>query len=665
MKRGLLCLVVLIVNLQAVEPDKLLDELRTEMRALAKQTEGGDNVAATPQHYRIESLFAQLPTGDLLREEILQQALQILEQIRATKFSDKVDELCDSLISGLRDRAAKKQMEVKESFEASLRKSLTAGLNATNPKELDAPLQELARLQKEVAALSYRGDARPMANAEAISAAEQVLTMIQDAMLDTPNPSGARGGDASERLKSAARSYGRSLGDVIPRSELLGKLNAIAARIAPGPQARPLSRQEFEKEVAKIFAGLKTLDDMGSSLTRIDEMIAQQREMNGYNSDSGLIYQLRAYRRAYEDLGAGTATSITLASSSSSGADSQEILKPMKELLVKFALTRILGVSGDLAPKEDESIAAYLHRTLNESLRTSNWQLMASVIDAAQTMNLSSIVSTSDSSALRQFLAGINQERAQQYSGAVCSYLSALKTGSQAIPVEEIGKKLQAIKGQHPQDYGAGMELANASPQSAAFYRSMVGNPPGVPVTRPPGSPITLAIPAAETTAENKKKEVRPPPDPNDKPKRDNSPELVKELEHLKEQFTKAGDLQTAISAESLINALSRATKEATSGIPLEEMTDRQFRHWLSTVTISEVNSPYGNKFTFEGGVLTSIRPGLTVPRSHPSGTVSVGKLLVPFTDTSATITIDQSLKKAKVAYNPGETYQAAITPRK
>lgn len=636
MKRLVFCLVACSAVVWSAEPDKLLESLRAEMRAVGNSDAKGDSEGGRSRVHRIESFLSALSAGDPLGDEMQAQTLQAIEQIRAASLSEKINEISGSLAAQLRDRITKKQKELKERLDTTLRKALNDALKAASAKELDEPLRELARLQKDLMLLGYRSDVRLMVNSETVSTVEQIVTMIQDAMLAASNPSAVRGRDAIERLKSAPGNYGRNLGDLIPRSEFLEKLGAISARIMPGQQAKPLARQEFEDRVRDIFSRVKNLDDMDPALTAIDELIAQQREVNGYTSDSGVIYQLRSYRRTYDDLRAGAATSLSFASSSSSDAQSQEVLRPVRDRLVKFALTRVLGVSGDLAPKQDETVATYLHRMLDTAYRTSDWQLMANVLDAAQSMGLTSIVSTNNGLALRQFLAGVNQERARQYSGAVSSYLSALRTGSQSIPVEKIGEKLQEIKAQHPQDYESGVQLANAPAPLPGYYRSTVGYPPGYPPgfsTPGSSSPAsTLQVPPVATDVPGGKKKAGPNP---------SSAGPAKE-EKVESAPGKGGGAIT----------------------PLGELNDRQFKEWLSTVIISEVESPYGNNYTYENEVLKSIRPGLNSARFHPTATIERGKLIVPFTDSNATITIDPSMKKARVSYSTGGDYPAAITPK-
>jgi hypothetical protein len=141
----------------------------------------------------------------------------------------------------------------------------------------------------------------------------------------------------------------------------------------------------------------------------------------------------------------------------------------------------------------------------------------------------------------------------------------------------------------------------------------------------------------------------------------------VKELEKMKLDFTKAGDLNAALAADELIKAVSAPATPASGKTPasLADMNERQFKKWLSTVTITEIDSPFGNQYTYVNDVVTTTKAGATGPRTHPIATIEVGKLIVPFTSTTATILIDPSLTKAQVSFTTGGTFKAAITPRK
>ena len=71
---------------------------------------------------------------------------------------------------------------------------------------------------------------------------------------------------------------------------------------------------------------------------------------------------------------------------------------------------------------------------------------------------------SNDSEGLKAFVARQNQEAAAQYSLAVMSYQTALKSGSDLVPSKVIGERLAAIQTTHPRDFDTGMERFLAPP---------------------------------------------------------------------------------------------------------------------------------------------------------------------------------------------------------
>lgn len=126
----------------------------------------------------------------------------------------------------------------------------------------------------------------------------------------------------------------------------------------------------------------------------------------------------------------------------------------------------------------------------------------------AKTPSRISVTSSSDSSALTQFLAGLNQEKAKQYSLAVASFQAALKTGSQIVSPELIGEHLEAIRAQYPTEFEKGVQIALNPPQPtpdpryispAGIPYGLSARPPWVESRMPPSPEVTVAVPAKPT----------------------------------------------------------------------------------------------------------------------------------------------------------------------
>ena len=134
----------------------------------------------------------------------------------------------------------------------------------------------------------------------------------------------------------------------------------------------------------------------------------------------------------------------------------------------------------------------------------------------------------------------------------------------------------------------------------------------------------------------------------------------LQELQKLKAEYTKAGDLKSAVATEDLISSLSLVPGAPdAANVTLGDMTLIQFKNWLTGVKIMETTG-FMNTYTFDGTTFNSEKKE-SGPRKHPDVIIEVGRIFVPFTSTNATILIDRNLNKAKVTYSTGEKIEADI----
>lgn len=134
----------------------------------------------------------------------------------------------------------------------------------------------------------------------------------------------------------------------------------------------------------------------------------------------------------------------------------------------------------------------------------------------------------------------------------------------------------------------------------------------------------------------------------------------LQELQKLKAEYTKAGDLKSAVATEDLISSLSLVPGAPNAAnVPLGDMTLVQFKNWLTGVKIMETTG-FMNTFTFDGTTFSSEKKE-TGLRKHPDVIIEVGRIFVPFTSTNATILIDRNLNKATVNYSTGGKIEADI----
>ncbi|TLD69190.1 hypothetical protein FEM03_19005 [Phragmitibacter flavus] len=499
------------------EPAKLLESLKLQLASElkeGKEKKQGDDIRLD----RADSILAQLSAEQLGMEERQSEVLQSLEEVQRLVGPTKTGAICRELIKEMKELRTKRMQLLKEKLDSTIRTSLVSGLDATKAADLDGPIFEILKSEKEIAYSSQRmGDERVLFNRDALQAVRQILTSIQDGFLAVEGSAKrvSRDNHPARQILSNSSSAVSQLTEFMPRSELLTKLQEVAERIYPALQSRSLSQSEVEKQIGDIADGVNQLEDLDGAIENIDELIRQQRELGGYYGDTGLSSQLRNYRRNYEDFQAGIGVSISFSSHESSSG--MQGLTRVRDLLAKFALGRLLRAPADMVIGEDESSEQFLHRVLEKARSTSDWTLMSRVIDVAVTMRIQSVATTSDSSAMKQFLGANNLERAGQYQGAVAGYLQVLRSGSQLVSAEVIGKMLDDIKKNHPQAYEAGTQQAvTVSPSGAASsnydrFSGRASYPPGFPGREPPAPEPRLVIPAVPKAEEASK----PTPAPN------------------------------------------------------------------------------------------------------------------------------------------------------
>ena len=482
---------VLATAVFAATPVEMLEQLRTSLSAELRSALDKGNGENNQRLFQIESLLVeQLPSRELPEDQFTQM-IQILGQLRSLTRDPKSAELCQSLIVELRTLATARDRRFKEAFAATVKEALITGLKATVPKDVDAPLLALANIQKQANRTERSSNGRGV-DTQPLTTAISILTLWQDAML--PRAGVQRSRDSLDQLESMTQSYAQQLGDLLPRSEFITLLNSGRARLDPVLTKRRVGAAEISRQSADILRGVKKLEDVSSALKAM-EALASDPE-NGSTNNSPAIQTLRKIHKLHEELKAGMSVTLSSVETGSSSGDTDETVA-VRGLIIKFALPRVLNVTGDAMPKDSESVPDYLARMLEESRRKSDWQLLSKVMDTAQSLKPNSLLATGDAAALRSMLAGINQERARQYAGAVAYYLAALRSGSQAVPSEMIGEKLEAIRKDHPQDYEAGNNLQIIEPTPQRY-----GGPPSYYMNGGPRSVISTQISASAGIAQ-------------------------------------------------------------------------------------------------------------------------------------------------------------------
>ena len=498
MRIAVLLLFVTIAQSQANDPITTLTELRTALREELKAALDKGNIENNQRLYQLESLLVEsLPDKDL-PDEKMAQTIQALLQVRAISRDKKVGELAEKLVDELRAQSRAAAKRLQENFNTTLARCMRDGFKAGKPRELDAPLKDLAGLKRQLAMMQNRNsDAQMAFNSQGLQTIEGLLNAYQDLLFAAEK--GVATTNPAQRLTSDY-SY-RELSDIIPRSEFLELVNSAMERLPKkGQKAAALSAEEFDRKLQATIDGVTNMDDLGGALKRIMDFIQIQEKAIGNTYNGGVTGPIKKINKIHEDIqaGLGTTVDVSLLLQREEGDRTGKI----KTMLLRFLMPRILGCSEENGIRENETLPIFLTRTAAGAIEKRDWPLLSRVLDFCQRLpSNQSPLSTSDSTAFRQFLAALNMERTNQYQSAVASYHATLRTGSQTIPLDFIGERLAVLEKEHPKEYQSGLELSNSSqPDRALGFPRTIVYPPGYPASRMETSQPIRLLPASSDT---------------------------------------------------------------------------------------------------------------------------------------------------------------------
>lgn len=493
------------IAVKSASVDELVELLKAEMKAEKPNEKGWDTTFGRERYSSLQQLIARLRQHEVVNAYNVAETLQALEQVELLAKNPKAHEMAKVIAAERR----KQRQEAEDAVEAAVEKAgteaLGTALGAKSAKELDAPLAAVAKAQRAAQQMDVTGQRLRRGAGEA----ERVLNLLRQWQEYLAEMEAGDTKQAAQRLRNLIN-QDRELAGFIPRSELLAKANELEKKATPERGDPPVpakpTRAQRERELRELIGRTKTLEDIPRALQEIAELSRQPVEEGFYMSEPANT--LRNFHRIHEDLKRGLATTITLNSVHTQWPDEGGELAALRAQLILFALPRVMGLPTGEAAREGENPATFLQRILHAARERSDWPLVARVIETANSLNLTAVAQAGDARALSSFLAGLNQERAKQYLLAVASYQQALKSGSQVLPAEEIGERLEQMRKERPQEYEQGLQLAIAPPQPAQvdqFGRPISsGRPPGFPPfpmsNQPapqPAAPAILAVPAA------------------------------------------------------------------------------------------------------------------------------------------------------------------------
>jgi len=463
---------------QAASVEELTKQLRAslseDMRALSKKS------GESKGHSAMQS---EMNSQILMQLQMIQQAVESgtftssedeigssrgLQALAAMAPSEKTRKLAMELASGLMKVQREKESAWLHTISETLKTCLQKGFAAKSAVEIDPLLVEVGKIA------NYSGDrynhsTSVRALTEEAGAAKVFLRHWQTYLAATEFGNKQSAIEALRDITSSDQQY---LPSFIPRSQLLARLNALQ------PPEKP------RIPVATIVAQTKTLEDLPKA---IDTLRQNGRDTYSSNSDTALAYELRRLSEIYAEVKAGSASSINNVIRNYPalvrGSDTDERIPALLGQLVRLALPIACGLEDPKdQPNRDENIGSYIRRVIDKARQRQDWPLLARIIEVSRDLGIG--ITYPDVVAMHSFLGALNLEKVKSYPLAVSKFHSAINTGSQHVPVDFIATRLESIKKDHPQEYEAGLKIAEIAAQPyrqtifpPSFFSSTNNNP--------------------------------------------------------------------------------------------------------------------------------------------------------------------------------------------
>ncbi len=336
---------------------------------------------------------------------------------------------------------------------------------ATKPSDLDGILVELQKYQNQGYATENEG---PQLSQQT-NMAYQFATGWQDYLSHVANGNVEQ---ACNDLRNLAQNgYGIT---IVPRSRILELMNTTAkvpanpsanSQVAPGSSAPSLDG---------ILDQVKTLDQMEGALKQIDAL-----NLPPGSDQTQTIRTLQNYVQCYHDIQAGLPANLELGNGIPALPGHEDITRKIWLL----ALQTLFPTFKE-APLPDEKPLDFVNRVIAYFAGREDWDLLKKALETKDSITKSTqfgLYAPDPASGLNSLISALNQEAAGQYSLAVVSYETALKSPSLDIPAKMIGEKLAAIKKDHPDDFKTGYQETVLPTMTAPYPYSNMPFRPGMP----------------------------------------------------------------------------------------------------------------------------------------------------------------------------------------
>ncbi|MEQ1860628.1 MAG: hypothetical protein ABMA13_11895 [Chthoniobacteraceae bacterium] len=371
---------------------------------------------------------------------------QLLGEFEGQAGSEKLQQLSRELAVKVTDELAARKKAEEAEIAGLLDTEMKSVLDAKSAADLDVLLAKLERFPHSLD--TPYGPART--TGQRLNRAITFIRKWQDYLV------ARQAGDSAFSRVHIIGLFDSAYEQVVPRSKLL---QVTFPQLDLAKNSVGWSN-ETEPTVGLIAAGVKKLDQLSMAVRLLDQIQPKTPYESKLSSD------LRSLENAYAQARSGRFASLRLPKLFSS---SEEITR-LHEAVLSFALARALGLDESTHPvKPGEDAAAYFRRKLAEAQQKRDWSLVGRIVSTSISSTAEATnVSASDAAVLTQFLAGLNQEKAKQFSLAVATFQAVLMSGSSIVPPEAIGEHIERIRAEHPADYERGVQIALASQFASA-----------------------------------------------------------------------------------------------------------------------------------------------------------------------------------------------------
>ena len=487
--RLLASICLLLACISPVLADETSDSLKALQTAMEQETKQKSQDNAVDSDAR----FGQMKSMVLvqLRSAISQgdaaQIAAILNQMATIFKTDAVLAAADKVKKSLDAERVAKEQALHEQVDTAISGAAKAIQGSKTAADLDESLDNLAHLQERLE-VQNSGSTPLLMNK--VRNTRQFVISWQDYIANRDE------GNTQQALQNLQNIANSNITDLIPRSEVLARMDTLPKSNQKGPEQQDLPTQK-----------VKEILDKTSSLDGIPATIAELTVLQGVSGVAiswlnpqiiSIKDQLTSILQSYREYQTGLPSQLTFQSNPQAN-DGYIATLPLRVELLRLVIPQVLGVDENQKPIAGETIQKYLDRLMDSARQTADAKLISRIREVQDKLGGRQNYGNSPAF-LQPLLAAQNQLEAGQFTPAVLSYEVTLKNGGDLVPAEAIGKHLEEIKKTHPEDYETGMHLFlnnqypvsqnNSSPMRQPVVTVTIpGSPLGKPVSSPSATP--------------------------------------------------------------------------------------------------------------------------------------------------------------------------------